>query len=141
MVSRVVSSGSERMRKGAVVAWFLMNWEKPQTFPVIAVGPGDWRSGFLRNVGRYLINYNPKDDEVNGQRSEKLRIHTRSWCLDYSIWILMFKHMKWGRTCARIVLRRVEDNGSVSCASVIPILGIQINFLEQNWNVINIWER
>ena len=40
--------------------------------------------------------------------------------------------MKWGRTCARIVLRRVEDNGSVSCASVIPILGIQINFLEQN---------
>ena len=32
-------------------------------------------------------------------------------------------------------LRRVEDNGSVSCTSVIPILGIQINFLEQDGNV------
>ena len=38
-------------------------------------------------------------------------------------------------------LRRVEDNDSVSCTPVIPILGIRINFLEQNWNVNNIWER
>jgi hypothetical protein len=38
-------------------------------------------------------------------------------------------------------LWRAEDDGSVSCTSVIPILGIQINFLEQNWNVNNIWER
>jgi hypothetical protein len=38
-------------------------------------------------------------------------------------------------------LLHVEDNVSVSCTSVIPILGIQINFLEQKWNVYKIWER